>query len=193
MGRKPRFDKKQFIKAALDLVARHGPGAVTIASIAREIGAPVGSVYHRFPSREAIIAEMWLEIAESFQMGFLGILEGGDAVKSSLYTARWARAHPRESRVLLLYRREELVSGDWPGTVVERAASLEKKLNDGIQAFVKGKFGKISRDNLMRTVFALIDVPLTAVRRYLERGEALPASIDGLVGKACKTIMEKAV
>ena len=54
-----------------------------------------------FPSREVIIAEMWLGIAGSFQRGFLAILETGDYVEALLYTvyaAVGAEQHARSPR-----------------------------------------------------------------------------------------------
>ncbi len=189
MGRKAQFDNSQFTDAALDLLARRGPAAVTVASIADEIGAPVGSVYHRFPSREVIIAEMWLGIAGSFQRGFLAILETGDYVEASLYTPRWVRNNMREARVLLLYRRDELITGRWPEAVAQRAEALGRELNEVMRCFVGRRFGRVTRDNMARAVFALADVPLAAVRRYLENGEAPPAFVDELVQKTCEGML----
>jgi hypothetical protein len=38
-------------------------------------------------------------------------------------------------------------------------------------------------------VFALIDVPLAAVRRYIEMNMAPPADVDGYVRKTFETIL----
>jgi AcrR family transcriptional regulator len=81
MGRKPRFTRDQFSTAALSLVSEGGPKAVTVAAIAARTGAPVGSVYHRFPSREHLLAAAWLRLAGSVQRGVVGRLEKGDPWK----------------------------------------------------------------------------------------------------------------
>ncbi len=39
------------------------------------------------------------------------------------------------------------------------------------------------------SVFALIDVPLAAVRRYIEMNMAPPADVDGYVRKTFETIL----
>jgi AcrR family transcriptional regulator len=111
MGRKAHYANEQFLDAALKLAAAGGPGAVTVAAIAEKLGAPIGSVYHRFPSRDVILAELWLQAAESFQAGFLELLKGDDGIEAALYTPRWARSHPEQGRLLLLYRQEELTWG----------------------------------------------------------------------------------
>ncbi|HPB83014.1 MAG TPA: TetR/AcrR family transcriptional regulator [Spirochaetota bacterium] len=190
MGRKAHFTNEQFYSAAMSRVAENGPESVTVASIAEAIGAPVGSVYHRFSSREMIMAGLWLSIAESFQKGFLEILNAGDCIAASLYTPQWVRRNPIESKILLLYRREELIGGEWPEQVRERAEGLEQELRSGLNSFVKKQFGRCSEKNIRRTVFALIDVPLASVRRHLENDETPPEYVDELVRETCITMME---
>ena len=190
MGRKPHFSNEQFYTAAMNRITECGPELVTVASIAEAIGAPVGSVYHRFSSREMIMAGLWLSIAESFQKGFLEILNAGDCIAASLYTPQWVRRNPIESKILLLYRREELIGGEWPEQVRERAEELEQELRSGLNSFVKKQFGRYSGQNIRRTVFALIDVPLASVRRHLENDETPPEYVDELVRETCITMME---
>jgi len=45
-----------------------------MASVAARLGAPTGSIYHRFRSRKELMAETWLAAAESFQAGFIAAL-----------------------------------------------------------------------------------------------------------------------
>lgn len=115
MGRSAHFNNDQFVDAALKIAAEHGPAAVTIAGVAGEISAPVGSVYHRFRSRDVLLAEVWLKVVASFQEVFLTLLERDEGLEAALHTPHWVRLHPSEARILLLYRREELVAGEWPG------------------------------------------------------------------------------
>jgi AcrR family transcriptional regulator len=181
MGRSAQYDKEQFISGALKLLAESGPTGVTMKAVAEEIGAPIGSVYHRFASRDVLLAELWLRVVESFQQHFLSALEGDDGLQAALHTPRWVRKHPKEGRVLLLYRREDLIKNEWPGDIKAQAARLSKELNTGIRSFVMKKFGRIAKKNLERTVFVLIDVPHAAVRRYLEAGKLPPAVVDELI------------
>ena len=48
------------VRDAARVAARVGPSHATIGLIAREANAPVGSVYHRYPSRGALLAEAWI-------------------------------------------------------------------------------------------------------------------------------------
>ncbi|MBI5119249.1 TetR/AcrR family transcriptional regulator [Candidatus Poribacteria bacterium] len=171
----------QFLDAALALVAEGGPEAVTVSAVAGSLGAPIGSIYHRFASRDLLLAKMWLRTVESFQAGFLEILKSGDGLRASLYTPSWVRSHVNEGRLLLLYEREYLISGEWPQEVRDHAAQLSRNLDEGFRTFTRKLFGRSARPALQRVIFALVDVPAAAVRRYLEAGEAPPRIIDELV------------
>src|SRR5512137_519029 len=121
MGRIAHFNHEQFVDAALKIAAGQGPAAVTMAAVAGEIGAPVGSVYHRFLSRDTLLAEVWLKVVSSFQEEFLMLLKNGNGLEAALFTPGWVRSHPEEARILLLYRQEELSGGAWPEELKARA------------------------------------------------------------------------
>ena len=181
MGRKSHFTKNQFLDAALDLIGEKGPSAATISTIGEMIDAPIGSVYHRFSSRDILLAELWLRLIESFQEGFLSLLKDGDGLSAALYTTRWVRKNLNAGRILLLYRREELISGEWPVEVRKRAEDISHELNEGIKDFSHRLFGDTSEENILKITFALIDVPSGAVRRYLQMGEGPPEIIDRFI------------
>jgi AcrR family transcriptional regulator len=191
MGRKAHYANEQFLDAALKLAAAGGPGAVTVAAIAEKLGAPIGSVYHRFPSRDVILAELWLQAAESFQAGFLEWLKGDDGLNAALYTPRWVRSHPEQGRLLLLYRQEELTWGPWPKDLKRRVSRLAKDLEEGMSGFTKRTYGRVTRKSLDRVVFALAELPLAAVRRYLQAGETPPDSVDELVREASLAVLRR--
>ncbi len=189
MGRNARFTDDQILGAALALLAERGPDGVTMSDISGQTGAPIGSLYHRFPSRDHLMARLWLTIVESFQEGFLEDLARGDGLSAALYTPRWTRGHFDEGRVLLLFRREELVAGEWPEEVKGRAASLARELEEGFRDFVRERFGGVTDEMLATVAFALIHAPYGATRPYLERGEIPPAVIDRLIEKTYRSIM----
>ena len=188
MGRKAHFKHDEFIDAAMRMVAEHGPGALTVSALASGMNAPIGSVYHRFPSRDVLLAQLWIRIVESFQRGFLESLEH-DGLSAALYTAGWVRDHPDEARVLLLHRREELVSGPWPAHLKDDAARLTQEMDAGIRRFAEKHFGSLSLEALRRAAFALTDVPLAAVRPHVERGEQPPEFVGQLVRETYLAVM----
>jgi AcrR family transcriptional regulator len=189
MGRNAQFKNEQFIDAALKIASDHGPAAVTIAAVAEEVGAPVGSVYHRFLSRDVLMAEVWLQVVTSFQQEFIKALDNDYGLQAALHTPRWVLQHPAEARILLLFRREELVSGAWPEELRVDVMQVKKQLDDAIQGYTKRNFGGANKAVLGRTIFALIEVPYAAVLRYIRQGKKPPKLVEKYIKQTYVTIM----
>ena len=189
MGRKAKFDKEGFVQAALVLLAEGGPGGVTMQAVAERAGGPIGSLYHRFPSRDHLMAELWVSVVERFQAGFLDRLAKDDVQGAALYTPRWVREHLPEAKVLLLYRREDLITGDWPKEMKLRVERLALDLDKGLHAFIERHFGNAKSEQSIRVRFALIDVPFGAVKRYLDTGREVPPIVDDLVLETVTAIL----
>src|SRR5438874_5907366 len=88
MGR-PKFANEDFLDAALAIAAEHGPPAVTVGAISERLGAPVGSFYHRFASRDLLLGELWLRTVVDFQQGITAALDEGDGLGAALHTPAW--------------------------------------------------------------------------------------------------------
>jgi AcrR family transcriptional regulator len=191
MGRKAYFKNEEFIDSAIKIIAEEGLGALTISGLSTRMTAPIGSVYHRFPSRDALIAELWLNIIESFQNEWLEILEK-DGLAATIFCMEWVRNHPNEARVMLLYRVDDLTSGEWPKDLQKRAQQLSRKLREGVASFTQKQFGSVTRENIDRTLFAIHDAPMGILRRYMRENEMPPKSIAELIRATYKAVMEKA-
>lgn len=189
MGRNARFTNDQFVDAALRIAAGQGPAAVTIAAVAGDIGAPVGSIYHRFLSRDILLAEVCLKVVSSFQEEFLDLLEKDEGLEAALHTPRWVRKHPAEARIILLYRREEMVAGEWPEELKAKAFTAQRRLDAGIAGFTARTFGSAGRKEMDRAVFAMIDVPYGAVVRHIRQGRRPPKDIDDFIRQTYSAIM----
>lgn len=185
MGRPPKTDEQRVLRAATGLLARGGVGGLTMAGLAAAAGVPVGSLYHRFPSREVITARAWLRAAGLFQEPFLSALDMGPR-QAALMVVPWVREHPDEASVLLLYRREDLVRGQWPEGVRAEAHRLATEAETALRH--AAKLAALPP----RTVrFAVVDVPLAAVRPHLLAGKAVPEDVDELVRRAAWAVLEE--
>ena len=191
MGRKAYFKNEDFLESAIRIISEEGLGALTIAGLSTRMTAPIGSVYHRFPSRDALIAELWLSIVESFQNEWLKILQT-DGRQATIFCMEWVRNRPNEARVMLLYRIEDLVSGEWPKDLQIRAERLFKQLQDGITAFTKKQFGKVTNEKIDRSIYALHDAPMGILRRYMQDNKMPPKSVASLILETYDAIIEKA-
>lgn len=165
----------------MEVVSERGPSAATIAEIAGHTGAPTGSLYYRFASRDVLLGSLWLELVERFQSGFVRTLGRDGGLSAALYTPSYARERPREARVLLLHRRGDFADTRWPPGFGERAATLGDELDEALRAFTRRTLGEDSLDTVRRVSFALVDAPYAAVRRHLTRGEPVPEIVDELL------------
>lgn len=189
MARPAAFTDDQLLDAVLTLVAAGGPGAATIAAISEATGAPVGSIYHRFASRELLMARLWMRTVAAFQRGFIQALADEDpkqvAVSAVDFVLGWAQKHPAEMRVLLLYRREDLAAG-WPEELGRELAALRRELEAALRDYARSRYGRDDEDAVARVTFALVDIPYAAVRRYVLTSGGLPAGVADVVVQTCR-------
>jgi AcrR family transcriptional regulator len=180
MGR-ARFEHADFLDAARTLAIEHGPAAVTVGSVTQHLGAPVGSFYHRFASRDVLLAELWLTTVLAFQEGFVTAIEAGDGLAAALHTPYWARANLQAACFLLLHHRDDFVRGEWPEALKLRVAAQAQQVESCVKRFARERFDSTDSAHLRRASFVLLEVPLAAVRPHLRRVERPPAIVDELI------------
>jgi AcrR family transcriptional regulator len=189
MARPARFSDSDLLDAAAEVAAAHGPAATTISAIANVAGAPTGSIYHRFPSRDVLLGTLWLDLVGRFQAGWIEALEALDTEAAALHTPTWVRAYPREARLLLLYRREDFLAGDWPPALADRAAHVNDRAAAAERAFAATNLGDDKPATLRRARFALVQIPYAAVRPYVAAGQPPPPDLDALVLTASRAVL----
>jgi AcrR family transcriptional regulator len=189
VARPARFTEQDLLRAAAEVAAERGPAGATVAAIAKAAGAPTGSLYHRFASRDLLLGRLWLELIGRFQAGWIEALERGDAAAAALHSVAWVRANPREARLLLLYRREDFLAGDWPPALAERAAHVNDRAAGVLRAYARDQLGDDGPATLRRARFALVEIPYAAVRAYVAAGQSPPADLDALVLTASRAVL----
>ncbi|RVX45151.1 TetR family transcriptional regulator [Nonomuraea polychroma] len=184
MGRPAKFSHDEILDAALAITAEDGLGAATMAAIAARVGAPTGSLYHRFGSHDLLLAALWTRTVRSFQRGFVDALVAGDAEMAALHTPKWCRQHPAEAALLLLHRRQELAAR-WPAELGEDLDTVNTQVSDALSSFAARPPGV----DLEKLIFATVDVPYGAVRRYLLAGRPPPLLVDELITSVCRAVL----
>ena len=144
------FDNSDFLGAALALAGERGPSAVTVAAISAKLKAPTGSFYHRFASRDALLAELWFNTVLAFQEGIAAALDAGDGLRAALHTPTWVRAHLDEGRLLLLYHRDDFVQGDWPQALRDGLAEQARCGEARLRKFARETFGRAGPGEIRR-------------------------------------------
>lgn len=181
MGRTAKYTDQDILDAALLLVAEDGPQAASVVAIAKHLGAPSGSVYHRYASRDLILATLWIRTVRRFQEGFLAAFDSDDPLAAAraavAHVLGWSAVHPAEARVLTLYRREDLIAL-WPEELGKELAALNDGVARAVTGFTCAHFGTVDKTALGRAQFALIDIPYAAARRIIDSGGRAPAWLE---------------
>ena len=185
MSRVARFNEAKILDVTADIIAAGGPGAATIAAIGHRLGAPSGSIYHRFPSRSALLGRLWMQKAAQFQDRFVAALAHDEPYAAGLEAAlsfpRSVRSDPAGAKILLLYRREDFLDDAWPPAIQEEAKRLGDQVTYALAAITKRLFDRAGAADRRAVTFAILDAPMAGVRRHVMANEAPPATVDKLL------------
>lgn len=194
MGRPAKFDLDQLLDAAIEIAARSGPAAVTMRAVAAAVGAPSGSVYHRFAGRPALLAAMWLHALDRFQGGYLAKFGEPDPLCAAAAAARhvieWSADHPSYARVLARGAADFGIA-DWPAAQGEELAERNRRTADTIDTLAArlGATAPIDRD---RVRAAVVDLPYALLRRHLPPAEdgagELPRYLGELAAQSARAL-----
>lgn len=188
MGRPAKHDAEKLLDAAAAIVAAEGPAAVTMAAVARRAGVPSGSLYHRFPSRAALMGALWLRTVKRFQAGWLAALRGDDPLAAAArHVVVWSRRN-RDEAWLLLHGPNEFAQPDWPPDT-RRAIEQEQRDAEAVLKAVAAALGG-GRDTRDRVVLATVDIPYAVVRRRLRGGDPMSHRAEALVEECARALLE---
>ncbi len=169
------------LDAARDLLLQDGSSSATMEAIAEASGAPTGSIYHRFGSRDELIARLWMRAVYRSQASFVAALERQDAKDAALAAAMsiidFCKDHPEDAQLLVSFRREDLVRTAAEGPLAEELEELNRPVERAVLDLARRLYGRRSRAALDRTLLAVFDLPYGAARRYLIAGEPLPPGL----------------
>jgi AcrR family transcriptional regulator len=184
MGRKSSLDEQAVYRVVADELAANG--RFTLDALKAASGLSTGSIYHRFGSREGLLAEAWLNSVERFQERFLDALAPNtlDAgLEAALATPRFCRSNPDEAILLACCRQTEFLSDATPIALRDRIAAANEDVSASIRRFAAA----IDRP-VLNCMLALIGYPLGAVRLFLPKSP-VPPELDAEVMKAARTAL----
>jgi AcrR family transcriptional regulator len=193
VGRPPLHTEEAILDAARTLVLEGGARSATLNAIAQASGAPKGSVYHRFASLNELLAAMWARAVRRSQQVFIEALEEPDAMRAAVAAALsiydFARREPADARLLASLRREDLIESVEAPRLQRELAELNRPLQDALAELARRLFGDVTRDELERTVCAVVDLPIGAIRRHLIAGAQLPETIPDQLAAAVRAAL----
>lgn len=193
MPRPPSFSEDQILDAGLALVAEGGPAALTMSAISERVGAPSGSIYHRFGSRDLLVGHLWVRTVETFQSGWLDALSAeGEPVdmarRSAAHVLTWSAKNPNGARLLMRHRSEDLLAADWPEPLRDANRRQRERVAEALDDLSQ-RFGVSGHRHLRRLTFACIEIPTAEVRHCLARGTVPDATSHQLVDEAVLALL----
>lgn len=193
MVRTARYSEEDFIEATMALVGEGGPAAATMQAIARRVGAPTGSIYHRFESRSAVLGAAWNAAYGSFTRALAPLLHEGRPRDAALAILPWSRENGRRARFLLLHEPVTLFE-DTPPPAPQRQEleRLEEAFDGAFRACLAGRRGgapgedapgedALCEEELARAKFLIFDAPIAILRPHLMRGGTLPPFVERMI------------
>jgi AcrR family transcriptional regulator len=183
------------LDAARELLLASGARGATVEAIAETSGAPVGTIYHRFGSRETLLTHLWMRAVYRSQASFVAAIEDADpkeaAVAAALSLFDFCREHPRDARLLASFGREDLIGITPEGPLADELAELNRPVERAVSSLTKRLYGKRTRRALDRVLLATFDLPYGATRRFLVAGRPLPSSLRSDLEAAVRRILDE--
>ena len=180
------------LDAARELLLEQGAGSATVEAIAGASGAPTGSIYHRFGSRDELLARLWVRAVYRSQASFLAALEKDDpreaAVAAAMSIIEFCQTEPADARLLASLRREDLIRGT-SDELADELEAVNKPVERSVVALARRLYGRSTRAALNRTLLAVYDLPYGATHRYLRTGTAIPRGLRADVERAVVAVI----
>jgi AcrR family transcriptional regulator len=183
------------LDAARNLMLEDGSRATTVEAIATASGAPVGSIYHRFGSRDELIIRLWIRAVYRSQASFLAAIERSDAraatIAAALSIIDFCEEHPADARLLASFGREDLIGAIPDGPLADELEELNRPVERAVSDLTKRLFGRRTRAALDRTLLAIFDLPYGAARRHLIAGAPLPPGLRSDLERAVAAVIDQ--
>lgn len=183
MARPRLHDDDAVLDAAAAVTLELGARAASVDAIAARSGAPVGSIYHRFGSRDGVLGAAWERAVRRFQAEYLPAeVPGPDALATAAGMAEavvaYAMEDPDGARLLMTLRPEDHF---------DRPTPMEE-LNAGIVNSVRALSRALGVPG-ERVRMAVIDLPYGTMRRRLAEGRRIDAGVRAEVGAAARALL----
>lgn len=186
-----KHETDAILDAARTLVLSEGPRAASVAAIATASGAPAGTLYHRFGSRNGVLSSVWLRAIERFQQRVQAAGTETAAVETAVAmtraTVEFAREHPEDARLLLQVRSRDLFDGATDTDFRDRLDRMNAPSKQRLRRIAVDLFGQAGSRELDTVVRAVVDIPYAALRRH---APTLPDWLDEDLATATRSLLQ---
>ncbi len=207
MARPRKYETDALLDAALEIILEEGVSAATVENLSARTGAPNGTLYSRFGSRDGIAEAAWKRAVKRSQQLFLDAAlkqpAREAAVAAALSTLEFATSHPQDARLLVTVRRRDLFRAEAPSskdgartsdgapermspTATLEDAGINAPIRAAVETLAGELFGSADPEAVATVALATIDLPHGAIRRYLSAGRPIP---DGLADQLQRAVI----
>jgi AcrR family transcriptional regulator len=193
MGRRPLHSTDLILDTARELVLQHGARAATLHAIGEATGAPKGSLYHRFDSRDDLLAGVWMRAVKRSQRDFIDALVGkhrmAAAIACALAIYDFAEHEPSDAQLLASVRYEDIIENAPTAAVKRSLTAINQPLRATLDDLAAQLFGRASPEAIDATVCAVVDLPMGIVRRSLLSRSRISSSRRGQLEAAVRAAL----
>ena len=190
MARPVRFSKDDILDGAAQALMQVGP-SLSIATIARQIDGPSGSIYHRFRSREELLIQLWLRSIRRFQAGFLSACATNDPhvaiTKAAGHIISYCREHPQDALAMTLYRHVKLIDSA-PAELKPEVEHINDEITVAITDLCLRRYDAATTRHWEILTLAIKQTPYGIVRPYV--GISVPDWLDEAAVAAATAIAQ---
>jgi AcrR family transcriptional regulator len=191
VGRRRLHDTDALLDVARDAILERGIAAVTMELIAERSHAPIGTLYHRFGSRDDLFARVWLRAQDRWSAGYSEALELPDPLEAVTEAARqivrFSNGCAEDARLLATVRPRDVfqhASEETRQRRVTQNAAVGTLLDRVAKRLAPGS--EVARSRVWMAAF---DMPTGAVRRRLAWRQSLPAWFEQSVVAAARAVL----
>jgi AcrR family transcriptional regulator len=194
MGRTELHSSDDMLDAARRVVLTTGVTSATVRAIAHAAKAPMGAIYHRFGSRDALFTAMWVRAVRRSQAAFLKAIAGAEdpfegAVAAAMTIFDFCIDEPEDARLIVSLRREDLLKSSPSAAERRELENLNKPVGAAVVRLAEQIFGSPSKAALETVLLATFDLPYGAVRRHLRDGRNPPRSLRARLEAAVRAAL----
>jgi AcrR family transcriptional regulator len=188
--RKSLYSPEAMLDVARDLLLDEGAHGATIDAISTVSGAPTGSIYHRFGSRDELVTRLWMRAVRRSQAAFLDAVDVQDpamaAVGGGLSIFDFCRSQPRDARLLVSFRYEDLVRAAPQGPLADELQELNRPVEAAVAGLARALHGRATPAAVGHVLLVVFDLPYGAVRRHLIAGVDPPQRLRADLERALR-------
>lgn len=194
MARPAKFTDADLLDAACESAYRRGRDT-TIGEIAATAGAPVGSIYHRFSSREELLIRLWIREIREFQSGLFEQADSsgaGQALEAAaVHVVGYCRLHPAKANALTLFR-QQVAAVRAPVAFRDDVRHVNDDVAHAITRLTGRYYGRATRHRLEIVRTACQQSPYGLVRPYIgprDQATPIPAWLEDAVRASTRAIL----